>query len=85
MQQKRDDEQRGDYRTGQTDYTQRGKRRFSGMFHAIRVKFLRATCNSESRGFFNETHWKIAPRRTDVMTWFDLFDLDDYVSFGGKA
>jgi hypothetical protein len=26
-----------------------------------------------------------APKRTDIVTWFDLLDLDDYVSFGGKA
>ncbi len=23
--------------------------------------------------------------REDVITWFDALDLDDYVSFGGKA
>ena len=23
--------------------------------------------------------------REDVKTWFDLLDLDDHVSFGGKA
>jgi len=27
----------------------------------------------------------IAPHRADVLTGFDLLDLDDYVSFGGKA
>ena len=27
---------------------------------------------------------KIAPKREDIATWFDLLDLDDYVSFGGK-
>jgi hypothetical protein len=26
-----------------------------------------------------------APKRTDIVTWFDLLDVDDYVSFGGKA
>jgi hypothetical protein len=25
------------------------------------------------------------PKRTDILTSFDLLDLDDYVSFGGKA
>jgi hypothetical protein len=45
----------------------------------------RAPDNPESRGFFNEFHGKIAPERTDIVTWFDLLDLDDYVSFGGKA
>ena len=41
--------------------------------------------NPGSRAFFNDVHTKIAPRRTDIATWFDLLDLDDYVSFGGQA
>ncbi len=45
----------------------------------------RAPDNTESRKFFNETHEKIAPKRSDLVTWFDLLDVDDYVSFGGKA
>ena len=45
----------------------------------------RAPDAPDSRAFFNETHGKIAPKRTDIVTWFDLLDLDDYVSFGGKA
>jgi hypothetical protein len=39
----------------------------------------------ESRDYFNELHKKAAPKREDVRTWFDLLDVDDYVSFGGKA
>jgi hypothetical protein len=39
----------------------------------------------ESRKFFNELHEKVAPKREDVHSWFDLLDLDDHVSFGGKA
>jgi hypothetical protein len=39
----------------------------------------------ESRTFFNELHQKSAPKREDIRTWFDLLDVDDYVSFGGKA
>jgi len=27
---------------------------------------------------------KLAPKRIDILTGFDLLDLDDYVSFGGK-
>ncbi len=38
----------------------------------------------ESRQFFHDIHLATAPKRDDVMTWFDLLDLDDYVSFGGK-
>jgi hypothetical protein len=28
---------------------------------------------------------KFNPAREDINTWFDLLDLDDYCSFGGKA
>jgi hypothetical protein len=45
----------------------------------------RAPADPDSREFFDQTHRKIAPKREDVSTWFDLLDLDDYVSFGGKA
>jgi hypothetical protein len=37
-----------------------------------------------SREYFTGLHAKIAPQREDIVTWFDLLDLDDYVSFGGK-
>ena len=45
----------------------------------------RVPSDAESRAFFNELHQKVAPQREDIVTWFDLLDLDDYVSFGGKA
>ena len=45
----------------------------------------RAPSDCETRAFFNELHKKAAPQREDVVTWFDLLDLDDYVSFGGQA
>lgn len=38
----------------------------------------------ETRAFFNELHKKAAPHRSDIHTWFDLLDLDDFVSFGGQ-
>jgi hypothetical protein len=38
----------------------------------------------DSRKFFNELQEKTAPDRKDVATWFDLLDIDDYVTFGGK-
>lgn len=44
----------------------------------------RAPTDPESRSFFNDAHAKLAPGRTDIATWFDLLDLDDYVTFGGK-
>lgn len=37
------------------------------------------------REFFHEVHKEFGPDRQDVFTWFDLLDLDDYVSYGGKA
>ncbi len=42
----------------------------------------RAPADVESRKFFNALHERIAPGRDDIMTWFDLLDLDDYQSFG---
>jgi hypothetical protein len=39
----------------------------------------------DSRAYFSEVQTKVAPKREDVSSWFDLLDLDDYVSFGGKA
>jgi len=40
--------------------------------------------NIEMRGYFNELCQTVAPKREDIATWFDLLDVDDYVSFGGK-
>ena len=45
----------------------------------------RAPADTESRAFFQEVHEKIAPKREDIASWFDLLDVDDYVSYGGKA
>ena len=45
----------------------------------------RGTGDIESRAFFNELHTGCGPKREDIATWCDLLDLDDYVSFGGKA
>jgi hypothetical protein len=36
------------------------------------------------RGFLQETHQAIAPDRTDIHSLFDLLDVDDHVSFGGR-
>ncbi|HKW28576.1 MAG TPA: DUF5069 domain-containing protein [Verrucomicrobiae bacterium] len=41
--------------------------------------------NPESREHFNEIQKAAAPKREDIATWFDVLDVDDYVSFGGKA
>jgi len=45
----------------------------------------RVPTDPEARAFFNELHSKVAQHREDIATWFDLLDLDNYVSFGGKA
>src|SRR5438445_10769951 len=45
----------------------------------------RVPTDPESRAYFNNLHQQAAPTREDIRTWFDLLDVDDYVSFGGKA
>jgi hypothetical protein len=39
----------------------------------------------ENREYMHEDQKKIAPHRDDIGGWFDLLDVDDYVTFGGKA
>ena len=45
----------------------------------------RAPSDPEGREYLNGLHVKIAPKREDISTWFDVLDVDDYVSYGGKA
>lgn len=45
----------------------------------------RAPGDPDSRAYFNDLHTKVAPQREDVYNWFDLLDVDDFVSYGGKA
>ena len=45
----------------------------------------RAPSDAESRDYFQGLHSKIAPKREDISSWFDLLDVDDYISYGGKA
>ncbi|MEI9961938.1 MAG: DUF5069 domain-containing protein [Limisphaerales bacterium] len=45
----------------------------------------RAPDNPDSREYFNGLHKAGAPKRTDITTWFDVLDMDDFASFGGKA
>ena len=45
----------------------------------------RAPGNPDSRDYFNNLHKNVAPKREDVVSWFELLDVDDYVSYGGKA
>jgi len=44
----------------------------------------RVPADIESRQHVNEMQSKLAPAREDIAGWFDLLDLDDYVTFGGK-
>ena len=45
----------------------------------------RAPDNTDGREYLNGLHKAGAPKRTDIITWFDVLDLDDFVSFGGKG
>jgi len=45
----------------------------------------RAPHNPDTQSYFDNLHKQAAPKRTDIVTWFDLLDVDDYASFGGKA
>ena len=45
----------------------------------------RAPADVESMQWFAEMVQKIAPKREDISTWFDLLDVDDHVTFGGQA
>jgi hypothetical protein len=45
----------------------------------------RSPDNPDSREYFNGLHKAGAPRRTDITTWFDVLDMDDFASYGGKT
>ena len=45
----------------------------------------RSPDNVDGREFLNGIHKSGAPNREDIATWFDVLDMDDFVSFGGKA
>ena len=45
----------------------------------------RGPTDVETREYFTGLLAKLSKKRDDVVGWFDLLDLDDYVSFGGKA
>lgn len=49
------------------------------------VQTNRAPNNVTYRTKFNENHASVAPHREDISTSFDMLDLDDFVSYGGKA
>jgi hypothetical protein len=39
----------------------------------------------DDQDFFNKYLAECGPERKDIVYWSDLLDLDDYVSYGGKA
>jgi hypothetical protein len=41
--------------------------------------------DAETIKYFADEVKKFSATREDINTWFDLLDLDDYCSFGGKA
>jgi len=43
------------------------------------------TPDADSLEYFNEILAQAGPNRKDIKTWSDLLELDDYVSYGGKA
>ena len=45
----------------------------------------RVPANTDGREFFHGIHAKIAPKRKDIATWFNLLNLDDHVTFSGKT
>jgi hypothetical protein len=45
----------------------------------------RVPMDIESRAYVNDLQSKAAPKREDIGTWFDMLDVDDHVTFGGKA
>lgn len=45
----------------------------------------RMPSDAESREFFQSVHKSTAAGRPDIGTWFDLLDLDDFASFGGRV
>ena len=44
----------------------------------------RGASDVEGREYFHNYHVKLAPKREDVTSWFDVLDIDDHVTFGGK-
>lgn len=40
---------------------------------------------ADAHGRFKDILSKLAPERSDISTYFERLDLDDYVSFGGKG
>ena len=46
---------------------------------------VRGPSSVEQREWFQALHKELGGNREDISSWADLLDLDDFVSFGGKA
>lgn len=44
----------------------------------------RVASDVETKGYFTKLQSSISETREDILTWFDLLDADDFVSYGGK-
>ena len=61
--------------------------------HRLNARVPSRSCNvwnpspsdAEMHGWFAERLQAIAPQRDDISTFFDLLDLDDHASFGGRG
>jgi hypothetical protein len=45
----------------------------------------RVPTDLDTRAFLSELQTQLAPKRHDVGCWFEMLDIDDFVTFGGKA
>jgi hypothetical protein len=63
----------------------KNKRTASEIFAWSAYHDQRAPSDPEGREYLNGLHSKVAPKREDISTWFDMLDVDDYASYGGKV
>jgi hypothetical protein len=45
----------------------------------------RAPSDIGSREYYNGLVKQCGPKREDIATWFEMLDVDDYVTFGGQS
>jgi uncharacterized protein DUF5069 len=64
---------------------QHGKRSDFEIVSWSQFQLQRGPSDNEGREFLSSTVESLAPHRDDVQTFFDLLDLDDFVTFGGPA
>ena len=64
---------------------QHGKRSDFEIVSWTQFQLQRSPSDNESREYLSSTVQKLAPDRDDIQTFFDMLDLDDFVSFGGAA